>query len=74
MENIMVLNINEAIAKIKAVGPTNVRSVPMPGNTPTGQYQVEVKEGVTWMPIITGLTKRMAEDVIAQATNRVLLG
>jgi len=70
----MVLNINEAIAKIKAVGATNVRSVPMPGNTPSGQYQVEIKENAVWVPIVTGLNKRMAEDIITQATNRVLLG
>ena len=70
----MVLNINEAIAKIKAVGATNVRSVPMPGHTPSGQYQVEIKENAVWVPIVTGLNKRMAEDIITQATNRVILG
>ena len=41
----MAVNINEAIMKIRAAGPANVRSIPMEGqNVHTGQYQIEVKE------------------------------
>lgn len=71
----MVFNLNETVNKIKQVGTTNVRSVPMQGNDPVnGQYQIEIYDGGTWKPLVTGLKKAMAEDIIKQALNRVILG
>jgi hypothetical protein len=71
----MSININEAIQKIKAVGPKNVRVVPMPGqNVNSGDYQIEVLNGGSWSSIVLGIKKSMAEDIINQATNRVILG
>lgn len=69
-----VLNINEAIVQIKAVGATNVRSVPMPGQTINGQHQVEIRKDAVWTPIVVGLAKHIAEGIIAQATNRTICG
>lgn len=70
----MSLNINEAVEAIKRVGSSNARCVPMSGQNADGQHQIEIKENGSWTAIVTGLKKRMAEDLISQATNRVLLG
>lgn len=70
-----MINVNEAIQKIKKVGQTNARAVPMPGQSVAdGNYQIEIKEGSSWHPIVTGIKKRMAEDLINQAVNKVILG
>lgn len=71
----MPINLNEAIQKIKTVGPSNVRVIPMPGqNIMTGNYQIEVQDGGNWSSIVVGIKKSMAEDIVSQATNRVILG
>lgn len=71
----MAININEAIQKIKQVGASSVRTVPMAGEAVDGgQYQIEVQENGSWTAIVTGVKKTMAEDIIRQATNRVILG
>jgi hypothetical protein len=71
----MPINLNEAIQKIKTVGPANVRVIPMPGqNIMTGNYQIEVQDGGNWSSIVVGIKKSMAEDIVSQATNRVILG
>lgn len=68
-----MVNMNEAIRKIRSVGPQSVRAVPMPDQPVDGDYQIEINNG-GWEPIVTGVKKQMAEDIIRQATNRVLLG
>lgn len=71
----MPVNVNEAIQKIKAAGTANVRSVPMPGqNVNSGDYQIEISQNGEWTPVATGISKKIAEDIISQATNRVILG
>jgi len=71
----MAVNVNEAIVKIKEAGSSNVRTVPMPGqNVNSGQYQIEINQAGTWVPVATGISKKIAEDIISQATNRVILG
>ncbi len=71
----MTYNLNETIQRIKAAGATNARAVPMPGqNVAEGDYQIEVKEGSSWNVVVSGIKKSMAEDLIAQAVNRVILG
>lgn len=67
-------NLNETIQKIKQAGPSSVRIVPMDGQPITGQYQIEISPQGSWVAIISGLTKQMAEDIVQQATNKVLLG
>jgi hypothetical protein len=69
------IDVNSAIQMIKQVGSSRVRAVPMPDqNVMDGNYQIEVKEDSGWRPIVTGIKKRIAEDIITQATNRVILG
>lgn len=71
----MAVNVNEAIEKIKKAGAANVRTVPMPGqNVNAGDYQIEINESGTWIPVATGISKKIAEDIVSQATNRVILG
>ena len=71
----MTANINEAIQKIKQVGATNTRIVPMPGQTALdGKQQVEICEAGNWRAVVVGVTRKMAEDIVAQASNRVILG
>jgi len=69
------MNLNEAIKKIKKVGASNVRVVPMPNQSiKDGDHQVEIKEGSNWLPIVTGIKKQMAENLVSQAVNKVILG
>lgn len=71
----MPVNVNEAVAKIKSVGSTNVRSVPMEGqNVHNGAYQIEIKENNNWVVIAECPNKKIADDIISQATNNVILG
>jgi hypothetical protein len=66
----MTANINEAIAKIKTVGKINTRIVTIT----EGKCQIEIRENGDWTPIVTGVTSHTAEDIISQATNRVICG
>jgi hypothetical protein len=70
-----MININEAIQQIKTAGASKVRVVPMPGaNVLSGDYQIEILGSGGWAAIVTGIKKSMAEDIVSQATNRVILG
>ena len=69
------VNISEAVQRIKKAGGTNVRSVPMAGQcVQSGLYVIEVLEGGSWLPVAEGMTKSTAENIITQATNRVICG
>ncbi len=71
----MTANINEAIQTIKRVGATNARIVPVSGQSAlNGQQQIEVRDGGNWSAVVTGVTRQMAESIIAQASNKVILG
>ena len=70
-----MINLTEAVQKIKAVGTTNVRVVPMSGQPMIGgMHQIEIKEAGSWIPIVSGIPKMAAEDVVRQASSRVLFG
>lgn len=66
------MNVSEAIQKIKS--SSNTRIVPMPGNNIQGSHQIEILESGSWNVVVSGITLRMAEDMVRQATNRVILG
>jgi len=71
----MSLNMNEANQQIKKAGENNVRAVPMAGQSVQGgDYQIEIREGTNWTPVMTGVQKQVAESIINQAVNRVILG
>jgi hypothetical protein len=70
-----MLDISEAIVKIRKVGSGSVRSVPMTGESPlSGKYQIEILESGSWVAIAGGMSRKMCEDVVSQALNRVILG
>lgn len=70
----MSINLSEASAKIRQAGARNVRSVPVPGEKVDGLYQIEILEGASWTTVLSGVPKKIAEDLIATACNRVILG
>lgn len=60
---------------IKQAGSTNVRILPMQGQSITeGDYQIEIKKENAWTPIMVGVKKPIAEQIVQNALNRVILG
>lgn len=71
----MAMNMVETVNRIKKAGQTNVRSVPMAGQPVTGGlYQIEIKESAGWTVVAEGLPQTTAQDLIRQATSKVILG
>jgi len=68
------MNINEAVQKIKKAGVANVRVLPMDGQSFTGLHKIEVRNGGAWAMVVEGLEKAMAENLVRQAVNKVILG
>lgn len=68
-----MLNISEVVQQIRSVGANNSRIVPISsgGNT---TYKIEINESGAWRPVIAGVNLNMAEDMMRQAVNRVILG
>lgn len=69
-----MIDMNEATSKIKMAGAGKVRSVPMPGQTVSGNYQIEILENGSWMPVAAGLPQSVAENIISAALNRLICG
>jgi hypothetical protein len=71
----MTVNINDAIQKIKQVGASKTRIVPMEGqNALEGHQRIEILLDGKWESVVSGLNRKMAEELVAQASNRVILG
>jgi hypothetical protein len=71
----MAINVNEATRKIKEVGSANVRAVPMAGqDVQIGSYQIEIRKNDIWEIVAECPNKKIAEDIISQAVNNVILG
>ena len=68
------MNINEAVQKIKKAGATNVRVLPMDGQSFSGLHKIEIRNGGAWAIVVEGLEKAMAESLVQQAVNKVILG
>lgn len=69
------IDINEAVIAIKKAGARKVRATPMPDqNVHSGNYQIEILEDRQWRSIVQNVPKSTAENLITQATSRVLLG
>lgn len=65
------MKITEAVNKIKAAGKQNTRIAPMTGSD---KYKIEVNIGQGWAIVVKDVTRQMAEDIIRQADNKVILG
>lgn len=71
----MPANLNEAIQRIKQAGVNHTRILPVTGESALGDNQeIQVKESGEWRTVVTGIKRSMAEDLVRQATNRVILG
>ena len=70
-----MINLNEAMTKIKEVGSTNVRVVPMVKQSAIdGQHQIQIKTNNIWITIVEDLPKGAAEEIIKKAVSRIILG
>ena len=63
-------SLNEAVNKIKSAGISNTRITTVSGNN----YQIEVFKDGKWEVVVNSVTRPMAEDIVRQATNKVILG
>jgi len=71
----MAVDVNTATRQIKEVGATNVRITPMSGQSVMeGDHQIEINQNGTWSPIVTGVKRTIAEQIVSQALNRVICG
>ena len=70
----MPVNINSVVEEIKKVGQSNVRIVPMPGSTVDGLQMIEVRSGSEWKCVAENVSRSIANDLVRQASNRVILG
>ena len=61
--------IKEVVERIKKVGVENTRIIPK-GNT----VQIQVKVGNDWLMIMENVAPGSADDIIRQASSRVILG
>ena len=64
-------NFKSAVEKIKKVGVMNTRI--SPSDIP-GKCVLEIKEGEEWKTILHPMKKTMLEDVVRQASDKVILG
>jgi len=71
----VVFNVNAISQSIKEAGSKNVRILPMAGQAITeGDYQIEVNQSGNWVPIVSGIKKVIAEQIVSQALNKVICG
>lgn len=71
----MNIDVSKASLAIKEAGANNVRVTPMPGQSITeGDHQIEIKKGESWSPVVSGIKKIIAEQIVSQALNRVICG
>lgn len=66
------MNIKETINKITKAGQNNVQITNVGGGQ--NEWAIEIRLGGVWTPILSGLPKPMAEDIVKQAKNRVICG
>lgn len=64
------MQLSEAVKRIKSAGTENTRITP----ASSGKHNVEVKTPGGWVKVVSDVTRPMAEDIIRQATNKVILG
>ena len=61
------MNIKETINKITKAGHNNAQII-----NSGDSWAIEVCQGGVWTPVLSGLTKPIAENIIKQAKNRVI--
>lgn len=63
------MTIKETAEKIRTVGAQNVRKIVSTG----GLIDIQINENGTWKTLTT-VNAAMADDIIRQASNKILLG
>lgn len=63
-------NLSETIQQIKKHGPQNAKIIP----NENGKYKIVISTPQGQVTIANNLNRNIAEDIIRQATNRVILG
>ena len=66
----MSINPDAITETIKRAGKINTRVTP----TADGKTQIEINEGGSWRVIQSGISQRIAENLVKQATQGVILG
>ncbi len=64
------MNLQEAITEVRSSGVQNTRITPIAG---TKKSKIEVNKNGQWTEVLQ-IDSILAEDVIKQATNRVICG
>lgn len=64
-------NYKDAVNRIREAGSGNTRISPIPNSR---KVKVEIKVNNSWVTVLRDLDQTIAEDVLRQATNKVLLG
>lgn len=62
--------VKEAVEKIRQVGLDNARITQL-GN---GKAKIEIKTKAGWVSVLSSVNSGIAEDILRQATNKVILG
>lgn len=69
-----MIDINSVSMKIKTAGVNKTRIVPVEGDGFNGLQQIQIMEGSEWVTVATGMEKAIAEQIVQNATNRVICG
>jgi len=70
-----MVSLNEVRNRIRKAGVSNVRMVPMAGQSALdGNYQIEILEDSQWSVLVDGLPKTAAEVIIRNSNNKLILG
>ena len=62
--------IKEVVSKIKKAGVENVRKIP----ATNGMVEIQIRAGDSWYTIMEDVPAKSADDIIRQASNKVILG
>lgn len=65
-----MFNVTEAVNKVKAAGTSNTRIVDKDG----GKCAIEVNVNGAWTAIADNISRKIAEDIVGNAANRVICG
>lgn len=68
-----MVNLTETVNAIKAAGPLKVRIVPQTGeHYETGLYVIEILKESSWCPILSGVPRQTADNLVNQASCNLL--
>lgn len=70
-----IQSLNTVLQLIKEAGPTKTRVVPMEGQSVlNGRFRIQITDGTNWSDVLSDVPRSTAEDLVKQATNRIILG